>query len=461
LLLAAFIKKKWPPARTSARHRKDMEYNDVFATAEEARGHEVSAAEPPRRTVLARFFAALGPGLISGAADDDPSGIATYSAAGALLGTAQLWTALITWPFMAATQMMCARVGMTTGKGLAGALRQKLPRPVVLIAALALFTANTFNIAADLAGMADAAEMWSGFNSHYFVILFGIGLTAGPIIFRYEPVAFALKWLALSLCAYIITAFIVRPDWSAVARATFVPTLPATREGWAMLVAVLGTTISPYLFFWQASEEVEEANSAKRLHTRMIPMRARLLKRRLDVGVGTFFSNVGMYFIMLTTALMLHRNGITQIETSKQAAEALRPLAGNFAALLFTLAIIGVGFLAVPIMSVSAAYAVAETLDWRHGFKNRFKTARAFYAIIILSTLVGIAIDFTNVSAIKALFGAAVLNGLLAPFLLSAILIVATDRTLMRNHPVPLVTTLLVAVTTLAMLGAALCMFLL
>jgi Mn2+/Fe2+ NRAMP family transporter len=438
-----------------------MGSSDTFVTIDPAGKPRVSTVEPRRRTLVARFFAALGPGLISGAADDDPSGIATYSAAGALLGTSQLWTALVTWPLMAAVQMTCARVAMATGKGLAGALRQKLPKSVVVLAALALFIANTFNIAADLAGMADAAEMLSGINSHYFVILFGIGLTAGPILFRYEPIAIGLKWLTLSLFAYILTAFIVRPDWPAVAHATFIPSLPMTREGWAMMVGLLGTTISPYLFFWQASQEVEEENSAKRQHAHVIRRQARVSRRRLDVRVGTFLSNVGMYFIILTTALTLHPSGITHIETSKAAAEALRPLAGNFAALLFTLGIIGVGFLAVPIMSASAAYAAAETFGWRAGLNKGFRTARAFYAIMILSTLVGISIDFANVNAIKALFSSAVLNGLLAPFLLAAILVVAADRKLMRNYPAPLLTVLLVVVTTVAMFGAALGMFLL
>jgi NRAMP (natural resistance-associated macrophage protein)-like metal ion transporter len=437
-----------------------MKGKDVLVAAEAAPGHAVFPVEPRRRTLLARFLSALGPGLITGAADDDPSGIATYSAAGALLGTTQLWIALVTWPLMAAVQMTCARVAMATGKGLAGALRKKLPRSAVMAAAFALFTANTFNIAADLAGMADAAEMMSGINSHYFVVVFGIGLTAGPILLHYEPITVPLKWLTLSLCAYIVTVFIVRPDWSAVVHATFVPSLPTTREGWAMLVGVLGATISPYLFFWQASQEVEEAKSATRKRA-PVAMRARVRTRRMDVGVGTFFSNVGMYFIILTTALTLHQNGITHVETSEGAAEALRPLAGNLAALLFTLGIIGAGFLAIPIMSASAAYAVGEIFGWRVGINKSFKTARAFYAIIILSTLVGIAIDFANINAIKALFWSAVLNGLLAPFLLVAILIVATDRKLMRNHPAPLVATVLVAIATCAMIGAALGMFLL
>ena len=438
-----------------------MGSRDTFVTIDPAGKPLVSTVEPRRRTLLARFFSALGPGLITGAADDDPSGIATYSAAGALLGTAQLWTALITWPLMAAVQMMCARIAMATGSGLAGALRQKLPKSVVALAALALFTANTFNIAADLAGMADAAEMLSGINSHYFVVLLGIGLTVGPILFGYERVAPGLKWLTLSLGAYIITALIARPDWRVVMQATFVPSLPATRGGWAMLVAVLGTTISPYLFFWQASQEVEEANSAKRKGAQVIQRQTRISRRRLDIGVGTFLSNVGMYFIILTSALTLHRSGMTHIETSKEAAEALRPLAGDLAALLFTLGILGVGLLAIPTMSASAAYAIAEAFGWRSGLNDGFKMARAFFGIIIISTFVGIGIDFANISAIRVLFWSAVLNGLLAPFLLAAILVVAVDRKLMRNCRAPLLTVLPVAVTTCAMIGAALGMFLL
>jgi Mn2+/Fe2+ NRAMP family transporter len=438
-----------------------MESSDVFAAVEAVRGHGLPPVETRRGTLVRRFFSALGPGLITGAADDDPSGIATYSAAGALLGTTQLWTALVTWPLMAAVQMTCARIAMATGSGLAAALRQKLPKCVVVLAALALFTANTFNIAADLAGMADAAEMLSGINSHYFVVLLGIGLTVGPILFGYERVAPGLKWLTLSLGAYIVTALIARPDWRAVMQATFVPSLPATRGGWAMLVAVLGTTISPYLFFWQASQEVEEANSAERKGAQVIQRQARISRRRLDVGVGTFLSNVGMYFIILTSALTLHRSGMTHIETSKEAAEALRPLAGDLAALLFTLGILGVGLLAIPTMSASAAYAIAEAFGWRSGLNDGFKMARAFFGIIIISTFVGIGIDFANINAIKALVWSAVLNGLLAPFLLAAILIVATDRKLMRGHPASLLTTVLIAVTTCAMVAAALGMFLL
>jgi Mn2+/Fe2+ NRAMP family transporter len=332
----------------------------------------------------------------------------------------------------------------------------------VVAAVLALFVANTCNIAADLAGMADAAEMLSGLNSHYFIILFALAITAATILFRYGAIAVLLKWLSLSLCAYIIAALIADPDWRTVTHATFIPSLPDSREGWAMLVAILGTTISPYLFFWQASQEVEEKHAcAQRTFAPGRATQAGLRTRRLDVAVGTFFSNLVMYFIILTTALTLNRNGITHIETSHQAAEALRPLAGSSAALLFTLGIVGVGLLAIPTLSASAAYAVAETFGWRLGLDNGFKSARPFYGVIIVSTAIGVAIDFADIGAIKALFWSAVLNGLLAPFLLGAILLVATDRTIMRNQPVPALTVGVVGLTTLLMIGAALGMLLL
>lgn len=292
-----------------------------------------------RRNVVFEFFRNLGPGLTTGAADDDPSGIATYSAAGALLGTGQLWTALLTWPFMASVQFMCARIGMVTGEGLSGALHKKFPKWLIAMAAIALLIANTINIGSDLSGMADAAEMLTGLNSHWYVFIFGIFIAVATIWIRYFHFAKVLKWLALVLFAYVITAFVVGPDWSKVAHDTFVPSLPKGHEAWAMLVAILGTTISPYLFYWQASMEVEEEKAIGR---RMLAWRRGATKReirtrRIDVGTGTFFSNLVMYFIILTTALTLHAHGMTHIDTTKQAAEALLPLAGKFAYLLFTI----------------------------------------------------------------------------------------------------------------------------
>ena len=281
---------------------------------------------PAKRTSRWRFLSEIGPGIIAGAADDDPSGIATYSSAGAALGTSLLWTALITWPLMAAVQFMCARIGMVTGRGLAGAFHHKLPRPLIAVAACALFLANTINVGADLSGMADAGAMFTGFNSRYLVFIFGIAIAFATIQFRYQQIATILKWLALVLFAYVITALMVGPDWKSVLHDTFVPSLPRSHQAWSMLVAILGTTISPYLFFWQASQEVEEKKAAGRrmLARRQGRTRRELEVREIDVGVGTFFSNLVMYFIILTTALTLHRHGIINIETSKDAAEALR-----------------------------------------------------------------------------------------------------------------------------------------
>jgi Mn2+/Fe2+ NRAMP family transporter len=407
------------------------------------------------------FFSNLGPGLISGAADDDPSGIATYSSAGALLGTGLLWTALITWPLMASVQMMCARIGMITGRGLAGAFHHKLPKLLITVFATALLLANTINIGADLSGMADAAKMLSGFNSHLFVAIFGLAIALATVFFRYHSIASILKWLALTLFAYVITAFIVGPDWRAVAHDTFIPSLPKGHAGWAMIVAILGTTISPYLFFWQASQEVEERKAAgRRFIARRGASRHQLGVRKMDVGVGTLFSNLVMYFIILTTALTLHKHGVTEIETSGQAAEALIPFVGKFAALLFTVGVLGVGFLAIPTLAGSAAYAWAETFGWHQGLDAKFKSARAFYGIVVLSTVVGITLDFAKISPVKALFYTAVINGLLAPFLLVGVLLIATDRKIMRDQPSSRLSVISVSLTTLLMFAAAIGMFL-
>jgi NRAMP (natural resistance-associated macrophage protein)-like metal ion transporter len=419
--------------------------------------------QPKRKTSLVRrFFSTLGPGVITGAADDDPSGIATYSIAGAQLGTALLWTALLTWPLMAAVQMMCARIGMVTGEGLAGALRKRFPKPLLIAAAVALLGANVINIGADLAGMADAAAMLTGIvNSHVLVVVFGIGIAAATVRLRYVQIAAVLKWLALVLGAYVITAFLVHPHWSQVLRAAVVPSLPQGREAWATLVAILGTTISPYLFFWQASQEVEEEKAKGR---RMIVRREgatddEIVDRKLDVGVGTFFSTAAMFFIILTTALTLHAHGLTKIETSRQAAEALRPLAGQLAATLYTIGILGVGFLAIPTLAGSAAYAFAETFDWRQGIDEKVQGARGFYAVLVLATAAGIVLDFARINPIRALFWTAVVNGLLAPFLMVGILIVASNRRLMNGQPSSRLGRTAVALATLLMFLAALGMF--
>jgi len=419
----------------------------------------VSTSAPSRW--IRSLARAIGPGVITGAADDDPSGIATYSVAGAQLGTKLLWTALLTWPLMAAVQMMCARIGKVTGQGLAANFKQRFPRWLLLTFVIALLAANTINIAADLAGMADAAAMLSGVNSHWFVIAIAILISWATVRLRYNQIAKVLKWLVLVLFAYPITAFVVGANWGQVLRDTLLPSMPHSRAEWETLVAILGTTISPYLFFWQTSEEVEEEKSAGQtsLARRRGATREELGLRNIDVGVGAFFSNIVMFFIILTTALTLNRHGIMNIETSRQAAEALRPFAGKFATTLFTLGIVGVGFLAIPTLAGSAAYAFAETLGWRQGLNKKLQQARWFYALILVSTGVGVALDFIGINPVKALYWTAVINGLLAPFLLVAILIVAADKKLMQGQPSSRLGWIVVAITTVAMFAAGVAMF--
>ena len=414
----------------------------------------------PSRWIRA-LLKSLGPGIITGAADDDPSGIATYSIAGAQLGTKLLWTALLTWPLMAAVQMMCARIGKVTGQGLAANFKQRFPKWLLLAFVIALLIANTINIAADLAGMADAASMLSGVNSHWFVVVFALLISWATIRLQYQQIANVLKWLVLVLMAYPITAFVVGANWSQVLRDTLIPSVPHSRNEWATLVAILGTTISPYLFFWQASEEVEEEKSAGQssLTKRRGATTEELGLRNLDVGVGAFFSNIVMFFIILTTAITLNRHGIMNIETSRQAAEALRPFAGKFATTVFTLGIVGAGFLAIPTLAGSAAYAFAETLGWRQGLNKKLRQARLFYALILVSTGVGVALDYIGINPVKALYWTAVINGLLAPFLLVAILIVAANKKLMQGQPSSRLGWTVVAITTLAMFAAGIAMF--
>jgi Mn2+/Fe2+ NRAMP family transporter len=408
-----------------------------------------------------RVVRSLGPGVTTGAADDDPSGVATYSVAGAQFGTAFLWSALITWPLMGCVQMMCARIGMVTGKGLAGALREKFPPWVVGLIAVTLLIANTINIASDLSGMADAANMLGAGSSHLYVWIFGLGICAATVLLRYHQIANVLRWLAIALFAYVLTAFLVHPDWRAVLHDTIAPTWPGGAQAAATLVAILGTTISPYLFFWQAGQEVEEerARGRRLLIHRQGATSAELTDRRIDVGIGTFFSNIVMFFIILTTALTLHRHGYTTIATTKDAAEALRPLAGEYAYFLYTIGIIGTGLLAIPTLAGSAAYAFAETFEWAYGLDEKFNNAVSFYCVFILATVAGAALDLFNIDPIKALVWSAIVNGMLAPFLLVAVLLVASDSRIMRGQISSPVTRGVVAITTLLMFGAGIGMF--
>ncbi|MEP6620376.1 MAG: Nramp family divalent metal transporter [bacterium] len=407
------------------------------------------------------FWKSLGPGIVTGAADDDPSGIATYSIAGAQYGTSLLWMAPFTWPLTIAVQTMCARIGMVTGRGLAGALRHKFPRKVLIVAATALFIANTINVGSDLAGMADAADLLTGVSSHIWVVVFGLGIAVATIRLRYAVIASTLKWLALVLFAYVITALYVGPDWSAVAHDTFIPQLPKGAGALPTIVGILGTTISPYLFFWQASQEVEEEKSMgrRRIIDRVGAKEYEIKTRAIDVTMGTFFSNVAMFFIILATALTLHRAGVTKLESSRQVAEALKPLVGRFASLLYTVGLLGTGALAIPTLAGSAAYAFAEIFGWRQGMDEPYNRAPGFYAAFVASVLIGIGLDFTRVNPVSALYWTAVINGVLAPFLLVGILIAASDSVLMHGQPSPRIGRIVVGFTTVVMFAAAIGMF--
>ena len=393
--------------------------------------------DPPKRSGLQSFLDELGPGLITGAADDDPSGISTYSVAGASFGYATLWTALLSFPLMAAVQLMCARLGMVTGCGLASVIRTRYPRRVLWLACSLVIVANIFNIGADLGGMADAMQMMSGIRAYYWTPFFAALIIALLMWTSYSTMARVFKWLTLVLFAYVITAFLAHPHWSAVLRATFIPHIQWTRDYLAVLVGILGTTISPYLFFWQAAQEVEED---RQLGKTTVAQRRGSTNKELriaqkDVITGMLLSNLVMYFLILTTGATLHVHGVTQIETAKQAAEALLPLAGKGAYLLFTLGLVGTGMLAVPVLAGSSAYAIAEAAKWRSASLGILpQRARKFYAVIAIAIVVGLALDFAGFNAVRMLFWSAILNGLLAPPLVVMVVLLTSDRRVMGSR---------------------------
>lgn len=382
------------------------------------------------------FFANLGPGLITGAADDDPSGISTYSTAGAGYGFGLLWTAPVSLPLMASVQLMCARIGLVSGRGLASVLRNYYSRRLLWFACLLLLIANTVNIAADLGGMAAAAELMTGVPSLIFTPLFAGVILLLLVFSSYRVLVRVFKWLTLALFAYVITAFLVHPDWPVVARSTFWPGISFTSDYLMTFVGILGTTISPYLFFWQASEEVEEEKKTGRMTVgrRKGATREELRSVFTDTVIGMSFSNLIMYFIILTTGATLYAAGQRDIQTAKQAAEALRPLAGNAAYLLFSIGLIGTGFLGVPVLAGSAAYAVAEAGAWRGGMNEPPRMAKKFYGVVAVAMLTGMAMDYVGLDAIKMLFWSAVLNGMLAPPLIVIILLVCNNPRVMGEH---------------------------
>lgn len=375
------------------------------------------------------FWKKLGPGLITGAADDDPSGIATYSQAGAGFGYAMLWTAFLTFPLMVGIQMVSARIGRVTGHGLAANIRQHYSPTLLYVLVGLLLIANTINIAADIGAMAAALKLLIGGPAHWYAIAFAMVSLVLQIFIPFPRYAPILKILTLSLFTYVVTVFVVNVPWGEVLYRTIMPAISFKADYVMAVVAVFGTTISPYLFFWQASQEVEELRATEgEAPLREAPERANshLQRIKIDTYIGMGFSNLIAFFIILTAAVTLHVHGITDIQTSAQAAEALRPLAGEFAFLLFTAGIVGTGLLAVPVLAGSAAYAIAESFDWRIGLGRKPMEARGFYMILIIATLLGVALNFTPIDPIKALFWSAVINGVIAvPIMVVIMLMVA------------------------------------
>jgi NRAMP (natural resistance-associated macrophage protein)-like metal ion transporter len=413
---------------------------------------------PPHQ--FQRFFANLGPGLITGAADDDPSGISTYSVVGASFGYLPLWTAIFSFPLMTAVQLMCARLGMVTGRGLAGIIRRRYSRWVLWAACTLLVVANVINIAADLGGMAQATRMVTGAPASMTVPLYGLTIVVLLTWGSYRAIARVFKWLTVVLLAYVLTAFVAGVNWQEALYATLIPHIEWSRAFFSVLVAILGTTISPYLFFWQAAQEVEEERAKGRsLAQRRGATREELATCRTDVITGMFASNAIMYFVILTTAATLHAHGQTSIATAEQAAEALRPIAGAGAYWLFTLGLIGTGMLAVPVLAGSSAYAITEAAAWRGSLSRRPRHAKKFYLVLAVSVTLGVALDYAGLDAIKLLFTTAVVNGVLAPPLILIVLLLSSDRTVMgdavNSRPLAFLGWLTFVVMVAAALGLA------
>ncbi|CAN7597650.1 divalent metal cation transporter [Pseudoduganella sp. LjRoot289] len=391
------------------------------------------------RTPSATWLSKLGPGLITGAADDDPSGIATYSQAGAQFGLSMLWTILFTYPLMVGIQVVSAKIGRVSGKGLAGNIREHFPAWLVYAIVGLLLVANTINIAADVSAMGEAMTLIAGGQPHWYTALFGLVSLLLQVFIPYRRYVHFLKWLTLALLAYVATILTISVPWLAVARAAVLPQLEWSPAYVTTMVAVFGTTISPYLFFWQASQEVEELQAcpnSQPLREAPGQARANFHRIKVDTVIGMGFSNLVAFFIMLTTAVTLHMHGVHDIDTSAQAAAALRPLAGEFAFALFSAGIIGTGLLAVPVLAGSAAYAMAGALRWKKGLEHPPSQARKFYSIIAISTLAGIALGFTEIDPIKALYWSAVVNGVISVPIMAVMMLMAGRTSIMGKFVV-------------------------
>ncbi|MCK8787700.1 divalent metal cation transporter [Roseomonas sp. NAR14] len=434
-----------------------MPLNEPLAPSDPEEADPVVGPSKPRLLRL------LGPGLITGASDDDPSGIATYSQAGAQFGYALGWTMLFTYPLMVAVQMVSARIGRTTGHGIAGTLRRHYPRWLLRAAVALLLLANVINLGADLGAMADAATLLLPGPRAGWIVLFSALCIGMQVFLRYARYVAVLKWLSLALLSYFAALAAVEVDWPAFLAGLLLPRIGAGGEALTTVVAILGTTISPYLFFWQSAEEVEDMHTYPRRRALLdAPAQgARALHRiGLDTLVGMGFSNLVALAIIVTTAATLHRAGITDIATSAEAAEALRPIAGPFAFAVFALGIVGTGLLAVPVLAGSAAYAVGEALEWPTGFSRRWREARAFYATVAVATLAGMAMNFAGIDPIRALYGSAVLNGVIAVPVMAVMMLMASRRDVMGEFAVTgwlrglgWLATLLMGLATLGMLA--------
>jgi len=418
------------------------------------------ATRRPAASRLRRALSFLGPGLVTGASDDDPSGIGTYATAGASLGFATLWTAIVTLPLMFAVQFICAKIGMVSGKGLAGVLRKYYPRSVLYAAITLLVAANTINAGTDIAAIAAALHLVLPIPPQASIVPIAAAIVAMQIWGSYRRIAQLFKWLTLTLFAYIGATFLAKPHWGEVVRATLVPRLSADPSYLTTLVAILGTTISPYLFFWQASQEVEEEVQEGRtaLRDRRGATKSELRLAAADTAIGMLLSNLVMYFVILATAATLHASGKTDVSSAADAARALEPLAGSAAKYLFAVGLIGAGLLAVPVLTGSSAYAVAETFGWKYGLDTKPREATQFYAVIAVSTLVGISIDFVGINPIRALFWTAVINGILAVPLLVLVMLVANDPAIMGRRKNGSVLNAAGWLTAAAMLAAAVAM---
>lgn len=381
---------------------------------------------------LGSFWRKIGPGLVTGASDDDPSGIAIYSQVGAQTGFSLLWTALLTFPLMTVVQEMCARIGLVTGHGLAGNLKRNYSKPLLVTLMLLVVAGNTLNIGADLSAMAATTHLLVPIPEPILAIFYTVLILVALLYSSYQTIANVLKWVALTLLVYLAVPFFTETDWAGAIRGTLVPSLEFKKETLALIVAIFGTTISPYLFFWQTSMEVEDKKTKiKRLFAHWFIRKRELNDMKQDVTLGMLLSNIVMWFIIVTAAVALNSNGITTINTTKEAAEALRPFAGDLAYVIFSLGVVSVGFLAIPVLAGASSYALSETFGWKEGLNKKFHQAPQFYLIIIISTLVGLLIPLLGVDPIKALVYTGIFFGCTAPILIFVILHVANNKKIM------------------------------